>query len=132
MKPPNQIPRQSIQWEPGWFLRTDGQTDRMKVKDPFCDCANILKSCCIWSAVKTSELYNNQFCSTHSLLQQTAFHCSRIIKGVPVKQFILSNQISALTGVITYLSNNRLHYATSKHNRTILKFVIKYTNNNPY
>jgi len=54
--------------------------------DAFCDCANVPKNC----AVKTSELNNIQFCSTHSLLQQTAFHCSLIIIEVPVKQFIRS------------------------------------------
>ena len=96
-----------------------------KVKDAFCDCVNVPKNCHIQSTFKTSELNNIQFCSLHSLLQPTAFHCSLIITEVPVKQFKLPNHFSAF-------SCARLHYSTRKHNRTILKYVINYTKHNPY
>jgi len=68
--------------------QTDRQTDMMKAMDAFCGWANVTKNCRIRNAVKTSDLNNIHFCSTHSLLQQTAFHYSLIIMEVPVKQFI--------------------------------------------
>jgi len=75
----------------GTAVILSGQTDRhTETIDAFCDCPNVPKNCRIRSTVKTSELNNIHFCSTHPLLEQTAFRCSLIIMEVPVKQFIPS------------------------------------------
>ena len=72
------------------WRRGNTQKNIYKEIDAFCHCANVPKNCYIQSAVKTSELNDVQFCSTHCLLQQTAFRCSLIIMEVPMKQFICS------------------------------------------
>ena len=72
--------------------QTVRQTDVMKTTDAFCDCANVPKNCRIRSAVKTSELNDIQFRSTHSLLQHTLSLCSLIFMDVLVKHFIRSLQ----------------------------------------
>jgi len=67
IKPSNRISSRSVWWRKHSYLWSDRRTDMMKAMDAFCDYANVSKNCRIQSAVKTPELNNIQFCSTHCL-----------------------------------------------------------------